>query len=469
MMLSTVLSSASAFTKRHTSVAVVRSRLSNRPSSTAAAEGVDQVIIVGGGIAGLATAAALQNIANVPKIQVLEKSSHNSFFQKEGIGAGAQLGPNGLRALHAIGGEELLQRVIDSGSILKGNAIFLPGMSDPMMQPDTTEEDSGLPQVFVRWSVLRSNLNDLLAPAVDVQLNAGSDICGYEVAGDGSLNIISESGAAIASTPPASAPTSLIVGADGAVSKCRYWIQTGQSDIPAMEREKVNTFDLADTGRINLKAVVPKSLGDSFEEGHTYSYFAPGGGVACFAGPAGDGHTYWAISIADEKDEETGQVTQFMANKSNSDLNKVKLALLDKISSLGTDTVKFASDMIEATDPKTIYATRSKEAQNIGPSLATNDGKVVLVGDAAHAMSGAYGQNPNFALEGAAELATCIRNNGSIESALQKYSSMRVDRCVEMQKRSAERAAKAMKGEKDLEDVSAWIHRWDVEDRKSVV
>jgi len=144
-------------------------------------------------------------------------------------------------------------------------------------------------------------------------------------------------------------------------------------------------------------------------------------------------------------------------------MGEVKRALLAKLSGLGTDDVKFASDMIEATDPETMYARRSKEAQNIGPSLATPDGRVVLVGDAAHAMSGSYGQNPNLALEGAAELATCLRNDECIESALSEYSNLRVGRCVEMQRRSAERAAKAMRGEKDLEDVSKWIHSWDVQ------
>ena len=36
------------------------------------------------------------------------------------------------------------------------------------------------------------------------------------------------------------------------------------------------------------------------QQGHTYAHFASGGGVACFAGPAGDGWTYWVISITDE-------------------------------------------------------------------------------------------------------------------------------------------------------------------------
>mmetsp|Transcript_35230 Transcript_35230/g.75193 ORF Transcript_35230/g.75193 Transcript_35230/m.75193 type:complete len:366 (-) Transcript_35230:346-1443(-) len=264
-------------------------RVKAKPSSG----GLERAVVVGGGIAGLASAAALQNIAGVPDVLILERSSPESFSRREGVGAGAQLGPNGLRALRAIGGEGLVRRVVDSGSILRGGAVVgLPGADGPLLRPDTTAEDSGLPQVFVRWSALRGALRDVLDPeVVNARCDAGSDLCGYEVATDGSLNLLSESGDVVASTPPDSAAKSLIVGADGAASRCRYWIQTGRPNIPADELDEVNTFDLIDTGRMNIKAVVPKSLGDAFEEGHTYSFFAPDGGVACFAGPAGEGHT----------------------------------------------------------------------------------------------------------------------------------------------------------------------------------
>jgi len=66
-------------------------------------------------------------------------------------------------------------------------------------------------------------------------------------------------------------------------------------------------------------------------------------------------------------------------------------------------------------------------------------------------------------LEGAAELAVCIRDSDCVQTALERYSKVRVGRCIEMQKRSAERAERAMKGEQGLEDVSKWIHEWDID------
>eukprot|EP00957_Ditylum_brightwellii_P123248 9397127-Ditylum_brightwellii.AAC.1 len=82
-----------------------------------------------------------------------------------------------------------------------------------------------------------------------------------------------------------------------------------------------------------------------------------------------------------------------------------------------------------------VYASRSAEQVKIGPYLQ-KDGKVVLVGDSAHAMPLSYGQSAAFALEDAAVLACCIRDNNSVESALNAYSERRVSRCVEMTQRS---------------------------------
>jgi len=412
-------------------------------------------IIVGGGIAGLATAVALQNICNITSFKVLEKSSKESFAKDEGIGAGVQLGANGLRALRAIGGEELMQKVINVGAKLEGNAMIIPGKDEPMLMPDNAEK------VFVRWSVLRSMLRDMI-PEENIVTGVGDNFSGYQIKDSDCVELIDQSGCVVYPLDGESQTSthSLIVGADGVSSTCRYLVQSNLKQIPSDEMKTARTKGIKDTGRITIKAVVPKELGNSFKAGYTYAYFAANGGIACFAGPAGTGHTYWAIAIADEKDKDTEEMKRFLADVT--DLDELKSSLLSKLASLESTDCQFAIDMIQATNSETIYTSRSKEAHEIGPHLATEDGKVVLVGDAAHAMSGSYGQNPSFGLEGAAELAVSIRDSECMQSALKRYSEHRVGRCIEMQKRSAERAEKAMKGEKDLEDVSKWISQWDI-------
>ena len=64
-------------------------------------------------------------------------------------------------------------------------------------------------------------------------------------------------------------------------------------------------------------------------------------------------------------------------------------------------------------------------------------------------------------MEDAAVLARCVRDAKSLSEALQAYGEERVVRCCEMTARSAERAAKAMRGER-AEDVSKWIFEWDI-------
>ena len=426
------------------------------PSRKSEGEGI-KPIILGGGISGLASAVALQNIAGIQS-QILERSSLESF-QSPYAGAGAQIGPNGLKALKAIGGEELMKKAIDSGTVLKGNAMILPGAPEPMLIPDSTEEDMGLPQVFLRWGILRKLLADQLSHDHCVLNEKGNDVRGYELSNDGRVQLVSNK--------PGNhfidhGEANLIVSAEGVKSKLRHLVNNNKKLFDEND-DILNLLskDLKDTGRVNIKSIVPKDLGESFLNGHTYAFFANNGGIGCFAGPAGSGYSYWAISIADTKDEKTGENTQFLSNVGTSDFDSVQKLLLDKLRSLDTADCQFIIDLVEESIPERILVTRSEEAINIGPSLQM-DGKVVLVGDSAHAMSLSYGQNPSFALEDAAVLACCLRDCPSVEVALESYSEQRVSRCLEMQRRSAERAMKAMKGEK-AEDVSKWIFQWDVE------
>jgi 2-polyprenyl-6-methoxyphenol hydroxylase-like FAD-dependent oxidoreductase len=413
-------------------------------------------VIIGGGISGLAVAAALQNIAGISS-QVIEKRTYEEFHNSLS-GAGAQIGPNGLRALRAIGGEELMQKCIDSGSVLKGNFMILPGMPEPMLIPDTAEEDTGLPQVFVRWGVLREMLADQLSES-SILTDTGGNVRGYKVNEDGGVHLVTDKAG---DTFIDHGEANLIVSAEGVRSTFRYFVNNNK-DMIGHDEDQVSLIkgDVKDTGRINIKAIVPRDLDESFQPSHTYAWFAQNGGVGCFAGPAGSGHTYWAISIADSVDEETGETSKFLSDVDRNDFDTIKSTLLSKLRSLDAADCQFAIDLVDESTPERIYVTRSEEAIKIGPSLQ-KDGKVALVGDSAHAMSGSYGQNPNFALEDAAVLACSIRDSSSIESALESYSEQRVSRCLEMQHRGAERAAKAMKGEQ-VEDVSKWIFQWDIQ------
>jgi salicylate hydroxylase len=426
-------------------------------SKSHAATQAEGAIIVGGGIAGLAMATALRNVAGVSNVRVLEGSSRDEFVSKK-AGAAAQLGPNGLRALGFISSQEMVQKVMDAGSVLEGNVMMMPG-GQSMVMPDTSKEDTGIPQVLLRWGLLRSLLADSLPEGV-VVTDVGRDIAGYEVCTQSSgyeqIYLVDASGNRLESL----SSTPLVIGADGVRSTFRALVRKSVTHLPAVQ--DASGKDVKYGGRINIKAVLNKSLGDEYKSGHTYAAFAPDGSIAVFAGPAGERSTYWAISVADSN--ETSFIDDIPVGEDGKvQKESLKEKLLTKLNELNSDPyVKSVIELIEATEADIVYYQKSEEAKELGTHpLHSSDGHIVLAGDAAHAMSASYGQAANFALEDAATLAACIRDGDDLKVALQDYSKKRLDRCIEMQARSAERAAKAMRGEQ-AEDVSKWIFQWEI-------
>eukprot|EP00563_Minutocellus_polymorphus_P008877 CAMPEP_0181021756 /NCGR_PEP_ID=MMETSP1070-20121207/1149_1 /TAXON_ID=265543 /ORGANISM="Minutocellus polymorphus, Strain NH13" /LENGTH=436 /DNA_ID=CAMNT_0023098649 /DNA_START=187 /DNA_END=1497 /DNA_ORIENTATION=- len=433
--------------------------MSSRKRSQAS-EALDGTVILGGGIAGLSTAAALRSIAGVQNLHILEKLDEASFANDRS-GAAAQLGPNGLKALRAIGGDELASEVVNAGTKLVGNTMLLPNLPEPMTIADTAEADTGLPQVLMRWGVLRQLLSDRV-PSNCMSHGVGHDVLGYNTQDDGGVRLVQADGSEVG---PPSAP--LIIAADGIYSSFRQCLATDSCALDAIDDR---TAGIKYNQRVNIKAVTEGVLDeDQYMSNHTYSFFSPDGGVACFAGPAGEGYTYWAISVADsassgdETESVKCEVVELVKCKKSAQQKKelIKQALLDKLRGLNEPLADFAVEKIEDTHPDYMYIQHSEEAEEIGPCLVSADGNVVLVGDAGHSMAPSYGQAANFALEDAASLAVCIRDADDVTLALQAYEHSRLERCREMQRRSADRAAKAMKGE-NAEDVSKWIFAWDV-------
>jgi len=55
----------------------------------------------------------------------------------------------------------------------------------------------------------------------------------------------------------------------------------------------------------------------------------------------------------------------------------------------------------------------------------------------------------------------CTTDSNTVTEALRLYSELRVDRCEEMFRRSAERVEKQRKGENTTQDVQQWIANWE--------
>eukprot|EP01018_Ginkgo_biloba_P018297 Gb_24102 [translate_table: standard] len=124
---------------------------------------------------------------------------------------------------------------------------------------------------------------------------------------------------------------------------------------------------------------------------------------------------YWAFSVTDES-------TNGEAKIRSRNPEEAKERLLKYFE--GWD---IATHLIQATDPELILERRVLDV----PVLSKwSCGHVVLLGDAAHAVTPSYGQGANLAFEDGMELAKQLATSTDLRSALEAYEKARLPRAT---------------------------------------
>jgi 2-polyprenyl-6-methoxyphenol hydroxylase-like FAD-dependent oxidoreductase len=328
----------------------------------------DRAVVVGAGIAGLATAIALKGIGL--EVVVLERAP-----QLCGVGAGIALWPNAVHALRRLG----IGDAVESAGAPAHDAAFRSWRGS-QLGPSITAKLAGhfgAPLVIVHRVRLQAVMRQALG-ADTVRLGAE---CATVTHDDGEATVRMVSGG--------SERGALVVGADGLRSGVRAALFEGRPPRYA--------------GITAWRGVVPlddglgrrTSSGESFGRGAVFGISRLNGTQAY----------WWASARRVESDSDESE--------------REKAALLRAFSGWHAPI----PELVAATPADAIIRTCLYERP---PLERVSSGRVALAGDAAHPMLPNLGQGACQALEDAVVLADQLVAAPDIVAALARYSAQRM-------------------------------------------
>ncbi|MCR2783454.1 MULTISPECIES: FAD-dependent oxidoreductase [unclassified Microbacterium] len=336
------------------------------------------ILVVGGGIGGLSAAIALRQAGNLVTVIEKQPDAHSSVY-----GVGIIQPANALRALDAIG---CATACLDSGysaaawgSMYDVDGNFLRDM------PGTLIPDSDFPPMN---GVTRPRLHEILtsrALEVGVHVRYSMTFAALEPHDDGVTVVFSDE---------TSETYDVVVGADGVRSQVRRYVlpteltpyYIGQSAY------RVNIPREPEIDRIVLQA-----------SAH---------GMAGFV-PIGPDLAYFFFNAEMARD----------ARPRQEDLVE---ALMAHLAPFGGLTGRVRDAHISRAKPEDIVLRPEESLIAPGP---WHKGRIVLIGDAVHAVTPHLGQGAAQAIEDGVVLAESLSVRENVEDAFIAYTDRRYDRC----------------------------------------
>lgn len=326
-------------------------------------------LIVGAGIGGLAAGVALQRAGW--SVTVLEQAP-----QLREVGFALLLAPNAMRALRLLGVADAV--LADAGVARSGELRRFDGRR--LRQIDIRKISDVLGESTV--CALRPVLHGALLSALGTEsIRAGARVLSFTQDAAG-VSVTIEGGETLRAQ--------LLVGADGIHSTVRRLLH-GETA-------------LRPSGLTGFRGV---ARGATFEGGDGAQYF--GRGLEAGVGYAGSGGVYWYVSMPDRA-------------LPPGDLSP-KQALLTRLATIKVDPALL--QLIERTDPADM---RSDRLVDRAPLQRWGQGRVTLLGDAAHPMLPHAGQGAAQALEDAVILGRSLTDASDVPAALADYESLRKPR-----------------------------------------
>ena len=341
-----------------------------------------KIAIIGAGLGGLACAIALHKKGY--NVQVYEKAQD---FRP--VGGGLGLLPNGSKILDVIE-PGIVEELKNSGCHVKETVLKNAQGETIRSNPANRFEDKyGFPLITVWWWRLQQVLASKLPPNI-IHLNHcctgfSQDDEGVDIYFDGK-----------------EIRADLLIGADGIKSVVRANL------IADGEPNYLNS--VARSGVIKCKQQVLNSGEFGFVRGHRELMYLLN---------VGDGDIAWVY-------RHPSSDFSLSTNK-----DAAKSLVLDKIAQWG----KPLRSLVEETPSERILERAICDRL---PLDCWSQGRVTLLGDAAHPMSPSLGQGANSSFEDAWVLAECLSNASDIGEALANYEQRRIPRLKTIQTLSRE-------------------------------
>ncbi len=360
------------------------------------------VLIAGGGIGGLSAALACARLG--AQVSVFERSAVFSEF-----GAGIQLGPNVMRVLHHWGLQDALSQVVALPDRLQVRSATTCAELGTLRLGAKMVQRYGAPYATIRRTDLHHLLVHTLQGRDEVTLNLDSAVAGVRQ---------DRAGVTVQRTNAQTAQGDLLVAADGGWSVLR--------------RQLLKDGTPQATGHLAYRAMVlQSSLPASLRSQRVTAWLGPKLHVVHYPVAAGEYLNVVAIVHGTVQ----GDMSHWDHSANAQDL---RLAMAGTCAQL--------RDLIHAIDPWRLWPLSIRPPMQGAHEQA--NGRVALLGDAAHPMVPYLAQGAAMAIEDAQTLAQMLANAGvlaagpnakgldGIPDRLHNYASQRWPRNAHVQARA---------------------------------
>lgn len=357
------------------------------------------IALVGGGIAGLTAAIALAKSGH----QVTLYEATSAWGD---VGAGITLAPNAMRGLDYIGvGDAIVATGIEPSA--QKITHWQSGETLLAVDRSKTREQYSSAYVYIH----RADLHHILVAEAEksgVKIHLAKAVSKVDFTGQKPLLTFADN---------SQAEADLIVGADGLKSQVR---QLFDPIAPHF------------SGHIAFRALAPATPQIQHLIDQAGMHIGPGKMVVRY--PLRKGTLLNLVFFARE-------------NGWTEDGWSIP-AELDELKKLYSEWCPDIQALIDAIRPGTVFKWAINEHSPL--DRWTQDGKVVLIGDAAHAMTPFLGQGAATGIEDAIMLSRAIQESASSEDALSRYVAARLDRTTFIQRESNENANRLQGQESEL-------------------